>query len=180
METCAVSGCPNVPMSQRWAPSSYDGRFSAVRAIAVAVDPTATASRTHPQSPGARPCVASQASSQLPSGQTIRSGAERSPPTTEPDIPNKDPTLVCFQPRLFMGFHLWEVAAADGANSIQTEAGTKRYCRCSDSEATPAATLRPVWPETDSGCSAIERPEPPTSTFAPTPTMAVASAVAPP
>ena len=46
--------------------------------------------------------------------------------------------------------------------------------------ATPAATARPVLPSTLSGCSAIERSKPPTSTLAPRPTPTVACADAPP
>src|SRR5579864_8361764 len=59
-------------------------------------------------------------------------------------------------------------------------AGTVIYwARCSSSELTPAAILSPVWPCTESGCSATERFEPPTSTLAPRPAAMDASADAP-
>ncbi len=45
--------------------------------------------------------------------------------------------------------------------------------------ATPSARLTPTWPETDSGCSAIERCEPPTRTLAPAPSPSEASALTP-
>ena len=57
----------------------------------------------------------------------------------------------------------------DGCRSAQR---TKRR----SSPATPAAILRPTWPETESGCSATERFEPPTSALAPTPAITDASA----
>src|SRR6202789_395286 len=44
----------------------------------------------------------------------------------------------------------------------------------------PAATLRPVLPSMETGCSVIERSKPPTSTLTPATTPAVAIAVAPP
>jgi hypothetical protein len=47
------------------------------------------------------------------------------------------------------------------------------------SSATPAATLSPVWVDTLTGCSVKESLKPPTSTLAPAPTAAVASAAAP-
>src|SRR5258706_749812 len=43
----------------------------------------------------------------------------------------------------------------------------------------PAATVKPVLPSIETGCNAIERSKPPTSTLAPTPTPTVALAVAP-
>ena len=53
------------------------------------------------------------------------------------------------------------------------------WARCSSSELTPAAILSPVWPCTESGCSATERFEPPTSTLAPSPAAIDISADAP-
>src|SRR5712671_2885107 len=43
--------------------------------------------------------------------------------------------------------------------------------------ATPAATFKPDWPCSETGCNSMVRLEPPMSTFAPTPATTVASAV---
>src|SRR5882757_2509625 len=43
----------------------------------------------------------------------------------------------------------------------------------------PTARLRPVWPDTEIGCKAIVRLEPPTRTLAPSPAASVASPLAP-
>ena len=45
--------------------------------------------------------------------------------------------------------------------------------------ATPAASDTPLCTSTDKGCKVIDRPNPPTSAFAPAPTAAVACAVTP-
>lgn len=55
----------------------------------------------------------------------------------------------------------------------------RRAAGLSSRFATPTARLRPVWAWTDSGWRAIEASEPPTSTFAPSPTATVAWAEAP-
>jgi len=47
-------------------------------------------------------------------------------------------------------------------------------------DSTPAASARPVCPWTDRGCKVNARSEPPTRTFAPTPTPTVADASTPP
>src|SRR5262245_66472928 len=47
------------------------------------------------------------------------------------------------------------------------------------SPATPSARLTPTDPSTDSGCNAIDRLDPPTSAFAPTPRPSAMSPLAP-
>lgn len=49
----------------------------------------------------------------------------------------------------------------------------------SEIEPMPAATFKPLFPETLSGCSENDLSKPPTSTLAPTPTPAVALALTP-
>src|SRR5579883_3475212 len=75
------------------------------------------------------------------------------------------------------------VGASGRAAPPVTRPKARRYgdgTHCRLTEAIPAATLRPVVPSMLTGCSETALLLPPTSTFAPTPTPAVACAVAPP